>query len=114
VASECGDVSRRPQGDEELRCVIAVLRHGDRTPKQKMKFKVSESRYLDYFHNFAKGPYKDLKVKSKTALVRFLEITREIITEGGVPGELYRQLKQIRYVRIFLIFTLCLFVVMPL
>ena len=69
---------------------------GDRTPKQKMKFKVSEPRYLDYFHNFAKGPYKDLKVKSKSALVRFLEITREIITEGGVPGDLFRQLKQIR------------------
>lgn len=61
-----------------------------------MKFKVSEARYLDYFHAFAKGPYKDLKVKSKSALVRFLEITREIITEGGVPGELFRQLKQIR------------------
>jgi hypothetical protein len=69
---------------------------GDRTPKQKMKFKVSEAQYLDYFHSLAKGPYKDLKVKSKSALVRFLEITREIITEGGVPGELFRQLKQIR------------------
>ena len=61
-----------------------------------MKFKVSEARYLDYFHSLAKGPYKDLKVKSKSALVRFLEITREIITEGGVPGDLFRQLKQIR------------------
>lgn len=61
-----------------------------------MKFKVSETRYLDYFHTFAKGPYKDLKVKSKSALVRFLEITREIINEGGIPGELFRQLKQIR------------------
>lgn len=61
-----------------------------------MKFKVSEAQYLDYFHSLAKGPYKDLKVKSKSALVRFLEITREIITEGGVPGELFRQLKQIR------------------
>ncbi len=28
--------------EEELRCVLAVIRHGDRTPKQKMKMKVSQ------------------------------------------------------------------------
>ena len=28
VASDLGEVSKRNQGDEELRCVIAVLRHG--------------------------------------------------------------------------------------
>ena len=27
---------------EELRCVLAVIRHGDRTPKQKMKMKVTQ------------------------------------------------------------------------
>lgn len=27
---------------EELRCVLAVIRHGDRTPKQKMKIKVTQ------------------------------------------------------------------------
>jgi inositol hexakisphosphate/diphosphoinositol-pentakisphosphate kinase len=32
----------------ELRCVIAVMRHGDRTPKQKMKY-VKKTRYKNGF-----------------------------------------------------------------
>lgn len=28
----------------ELRCVIAIIRHGDRTPKQKMKMEVTHPR----------------------------------------------------------------------
>lgn len=32
-----------PSNKEELRCVIAIIRHGDRTPKQKMKMMV---RYI--------------------------------------------------------------------
>ena len=30
--------------DMELRCVLAVVRHGDRTPKQKMKMVVNQVR----------------------------------------------------------------------
>lgn len=35
---------------EELRCVIAIVRHGDRTPKQKLKINLSEAHILCYFH----------------------------------------------------------------
>ena len=86
--------------EEELRCVVAVIRHGDRTPKQKMKVRVSEPKFLEFFHSFAKTPRKDLKVKSRSALVRFLEVTREIIADGTVTQQqdpdLYRKLRQIR------------------
>ena len=92
--------SSADEDGEELRCVIAIIRHGDRTPKQKMKVKVSHSKFLDYFHQYAKTPRKDLKVKSRSALVRFLEVTREIISDGTVTldndPDLYRKLRQIR------------------
>ena len=39
---ECVWVCRSDDGNEELRCVLAVVRHGDRTPKQKMKMKVTQ------------------------------------------------------------------------
>uniref|UniRef100_A0A673YAX6 Inositol hexakisphosphate and diphosphoinositol-pentakisphosphate kinase n=1 Tax=Salmo trutta TaxID=8032 RepID=A0A673YAX6_SALTR len=47
----------------ELRCVIAIIRHGDRTPKQKMKMEV---RHLLFFALFEKyGGYKSGKLKLK-------------------------------------------------
>ena len=35
-------LGRSEEGHEELRCVLAVVRHGDRTPKQKMKMKITQ------------------------------------------------------------------------
>ena len=42
--------------------MVAVIRHGDRTPKQKMKLKVTEPEYLAFFHAYSSSPKKDLKV----------------------------------------------------
>ncbi len=41
---------------EELRCVIAIIRHGDRTPKQKMKMVVTYPHILDYYERHSSKP----------------------------------------------------------
>uniref|UniRef100_A0A673KHL9 Inositol hexakisphosphate and diphosphoinositol-pentakisphosphate kinase n=1 Tax=Sinocyclocheilus rhinocerous TaxID=307959 RepID=A0A673KHL9_9TELE len=47
----------------ELRCVIAVIRHGDRTPKQKMKMEVRNPMFFELFEKY--GGYKTGKLKLK-------------------------------------------------
>ena len=39
--------------NRELRCVVAVVRHGDRTPKEKMKMKVTHPLWLQFFKVFS-------------------------------------------------------------
>uniref|UniRef100_A0A4W5RM03 Inositol hexakisphosphate and diphosphoinositol-pentakisphosphate kinase n=1 Tax=Hucho hucho TaxID=62062 RepID=A0A4W5RM03_9TELE len=47
----------------ELRCVIAIIRHGDRTPKQKMKMEVRNPMFFELFDKY--GGYKTGKLKLK-------------------------------------------------
>ncbi|GFO26087.1 inositol hexakisphosphate and diphosphoinositol-pentakisphosphate kinase, partial [Plakobranchus ocellatus] len=67
----------------ELRCVIAVIRHGDRTPKQKMKMEVKNKKFFDLFQKY--GGYKTghLKLKKPKQLQEVLDIVRHLLgTEG--------------------------------
>ena len=66
---------------EELRCVIAVVRHGDRTPKQKLKLDTREPHILKYFADHTDNCRKDLKVKAKTPLLQFLKAVKTMIAE---------------------------------
>jgi inositol-hexakisphosphate/diphosphoinositol-pentakisphosphate 1-kinase len=60
-----------PQEREELRSVVAVFRHADRTPKQKMKMSVSEKEFLQFF-KYAEitkeGKIKQVKLKTPKRL----------------------------------------------
>ena len=53
----------RSRPDGELRCVLAVIRHGDRTPKQKMKLKVTQEPLLALLHTYMDSKGKQAKLK---------------------------------------------------
>ncbi|XP_010420158.1 PREDICTED: inositol hexakisphosphate and diphosphoinositol-pentakisphosphate kinase 2-like isoform X2 [Camelina sativa] len=65
---------------EELRCVIAVVRHGDRTPKQKVKLKVTEEKLLNLMLKYNGGkPRTETKLKTAIQLQDLLDATRMLI-----------------------------------
>lgn len=64
---------------QELRCVIVVIRHGDRTPKQKLKIAMTEPHVLEYFHRHSSNCRKDLKVKAKKPMTEFLDTLKIMI-----------------------------------
>nr|XP_043615695.1 inositol hexakisphosphate and diphosphoinositol-pentakisphosphate kinase VIP2-like [Erigeron canadensis] len=110
---------------EELRCVIAVVRHGDRTPKQKVKLKVTEEKLLSLMLKYNGGrPRAETKLKSAVELQDLLDATRilvphtseaeyiehaeklrqvkAVLEEGGHFSGIYRkvQLKPLKWVKV--------------
>ncbi|KFW93820.1 Inositol hexakisphosphate and diphosphoinositol-pentakisphosphate kinase 2, partial [Phalacrocorax carbo] len=67
----------------ELRCVIAVIRHGDRTPKQKMKMEVKHQRFFDLFEKCDGYKSGKLKLKKPKQLQAMLDIARQLLVELG-------------------------------
>ncbi|XP_056393498.1 inositol hexakisphosphate and diphosphoinositol-pentakisphosphate kinase 2 isoform X6 [Hyla sarda] len=65
----------------ELRCVIAVIRHGDRTPKQKMKMEVRHQRFFDLFEKCYGYKTGKLKLKKPKQLQEVLDIARQLLVE---------------------------------
>ena len=64
---------------EELRAVLAVIRHGDRTPKQKMKLRVNQKPLLDLLAQCTKNnARKQAKLKTPERLQELLNICRTI------------------------------------
>lgn len=67
--------------------MLAVIRHGDRTPKQKMKMVVCQPQLLALWekHKDAKG--KQAKLKSPIELQDLLDATRELLAAMDRPAE---------------------------
>ncbi|KHJ90163.1 hypothetical protein OESDEN_09995 [Oesophagostomum dentatum] len=65
----------------ELRCVLAVIRHGDRTPKQKMKVIVHDERFFALFKKYDGFKKNEIKMKRPNQLMEVLELARQILAE---------------------------------
>ncbi|XP_066448809.1 inositol hexakisphosphate and diphosphoinositol-pentakisphosphate kinase 1 isoform X6 [Eleutherodactylus coqui] len=71
----------------ELRCVIAVIRHGDRTPKQKMKMEVRHARFFELFEHHDGYKTGKLKLKKPEQLQEVLDIARLLLAELGTHND---------------------------
>jgi len=63
----------------ELRCVIGVIRHGDRTPKQKMKMIVKHKKFFELFEELGGHKTGQLKIKKPKQLQKVLDIARYLL-----------------------------------
>jgi inositol hexakisphosphate/diphosphoinositol-pentakisphosphate kinase len=82
------------ESPEELRSIVAIFRHGDRSPKQKMKLTTTDPRFLAFF----KGDSKELKIKDPTGLTKLLEISNEILLTLNHDHEDYLKILQLKSV----------------
>ncbi|RLN60847.1 hypothetical protein BBJ29_001871 [Phytophthora kernoviae] len=88
-----GRIENTPYHEEELRCVLAVIRHGDRTPKQKMKMNVCHPAFLKFYEDrlreaeqengdgkdSKKKKKMDLKIKAVANLERLLQVSDKLL-----------------------------------
>merc|ERR1711971_1474510 len=80
----------------ELRCVLAVIRHGDRTPKQKMKMEVMHPKFFEVFKKYGGEKDGHVKLKKPKALQEILDTSRELLealSSGTVESEMIEEKK---------------------
>ncbi|XP_057322788.1 inositol hexakisphosphate and diphosphoinositol-pentakisphosphate kinase 2 isoform X13 [Microplitis mediator] len=65
----------------ELRCVVAVIRHGDRTPKQKMKVEVRHPKFFEIFKKYDGYKHGHVKLKRPKQLQEILDTARSLLAE---------------------------------
>ena len=86
----------------ELRCVVAIIRHGDRTPKQKMKIEVRHNRFFELFERHGGGPgegqRQEIKLKKPKYLQELLELLRELLASGDLELDSLHNLEQAKHV----------------
>ncbi|RMX64831.1 hypothetical protein DD238_005244 [Peronospora effusa] len=99
--------------EEELRCVLAVIRHGDRTPKQKMKMNVCHPAFLQFYEDRLreaqeengdgndpkKKKKKDLKIKAVANLERLLLVSKDLLRKYETRDPAFMEFLEHRQVK---------------
>uniref|UniRef100_A0A1I8II57 Inositol hexakisphosphate and diphosphoinositol-pentakisphosphate kinase n=1 Tax=Macrostomum lignano TaxID=282301 RepID=A0A1I8II57_9PLAT len=77
----------------ELRCLIAVIRHSDRTSKQKLKMPVYGKEFYRLFnrHRGDGGRRFEAKLKKPAALQELLNAARSILMQAGHDGDGFKE-----------------------
>uniref|UniRef100_A0A1X7UU03 Inositol hexakisphosphate and diphosphoinositol-pentakisphosphate kinase n=1 Tax=Amphimedon queenslandica TaxID=400682 RepID=A0A1X7UU03_AMPQE len=86
------------RGRCELRCVIGVIRHADRTPKQKMKMIVRHHYFFSLFEELGGYKKQQIKIKKPKELQKVLDIVRKLINEGEDDEIFFNKLQQLKTV----------------
>lgn len=73
--------------DAELLCVVALTRHGDRTPKEKLKLHTHEPLFLSMVEEYGRSPTDELKIKN----VRLMEELTDRVVRVVARMEAARQ-----------------------
>lgn len=82
----------------ELRTVVAIIRHGDRTPKQKMKMEVRHPKFFDLFNKYGGAKTGRLKLKRPKQLQEVLDVARWLLSEPGNVEEKQHKVEQLKMV----------------
>lgn len=80
---------------EELRSIVSIFRHADRSPKMKIKIKTKDKRFLSLFEGVKKD---ELKYKDAKNLTHFLSLVVEKISEMDNSDPSMKDFMQIKFV----------------
>ncbi|XP_055955750.1 inositol hexakisphosphate and diphosphoinositol-pentakisphosphate kinase 2 isoform X5 [Patella vulgata] len=87
----------------ELRCVVAVVRHGDRTPKQKMKMEVKHKKFFDLFEKYGGMKNGHLKLKKPKQLQEVLDVVRHLLSNNQKEKDPEVEEKKVKFQQLKLV-----------